>query len=324
MGAVVQLSDAQGLWHIERLSLGAEAELTLSALPNTSGHLNVSGIEPKTYSDPSWVSEPVALAFDFPGLEGLQAGCLLSPFRTAELSFGDQKVSAITPVRVGTLLSSLSYRPPTLWDRVSALDIYMPEGVWFAVSEAEVFSGVNRFAIETETGWEIIAAADITLIGEGTYRFKTLLRGLSNSDDYMMEEIPAGARIVALGVGVVSLEIDQDYEGQNIEVAISAAGRNGVSAEIAYGAAHLRPLFLSHIRSKTVGGETELSWIPRNLDESEDVDPALQVEIRWSEGVKTVSGTTANIPVLGGEGVSVTLSPIDLDGRYGPPKTILV
>jgi len=85
----------------------------------------------------------------------------------------------------------------------------MPDGAWFAISELAALNGGNRFAIETGGGWEIIGAADITLVGDRTYRLKTLLRGLSNSDDNMMVVIAEGARVVALDEGLIDLPIDE-------------------------------------------------------------------------------------------------------------------
>jgi len=138
-------------------------------------------------------------------MDGAQVGALLSPFRAAEFSFGGESITTASPVKIGATLTPLPYLPPTLWDRVSEFDIYMPNGVWFAVSEAETLAGANRFAVETEAGWEIIGAANVQLIAENTYRLKTLLRGLSNSDDLMISVIPSGARVVALDSGLANL-----------------------------------------------------------------------------------------------------------------------
>lgn len=227
-------------------------------------------------------------------------------------------------LKLGALLTPLYFRPPILWDRLSEIDIYIPEGVWFAISEAEALNGGNRFAIETESGWEIIAAADVTLVGEGRYRLKTVLRGLSNSDDYMMDVIAAGARVVALDSGIANLPIDADYIGQTLEIAVSSAGRSGVSAQIEYDAAHLRPLSVTHITAQSVGPETQLNWVPRNSDNAEAIDVAQVVDIEWPDGAIIASGTSAQIPVVMGSNVPVTLTPLDAIGGSGAPKTIWV
>jgi len=323
-GDIVTLPDAEGLWQVENLNLGFQADVSLAALPNTQSTPIVSGAQPQVLSDPIWVSEAVALAFDFTGLEGVQVGALLNPFRAAEFSFGGASVSTAAPVKIGALLTPLSYQPPVLWDRLSEIEIYMPDGIWFAVSEAETLAGANRFAIETEAGWEIIGAAEVSLVGAQTYRLKTLLRGLRNSDDAMIPIIPAGARVVALDAGVANLPIDEDFIGQELDIAVNAGGREGVAGQIDYRGAHLRPLSVVHLKSEAIGEEMELSWIPRNFDNAESVDPDAEVEISWAAERITVNGATARIPLASGSGTVVTLTPIDPIGGAGAPKTILV
>ena len=324
VGAVVKLGTADDLWQVDRVTLGEDAKLSLSALPAVQGHPIVSGAEIDSVRTPAWVSEPVAIAVDLPGHTGVQVGTLLYPFQSSELSIQEQSVSVTVPMKIGALLTPLPYQTPNLWDRVSEVDISMSEGTWFSVSEAETLSGANRFAIETEKGWEIVAAAYVALIADNTYRLHTLLRGLMNSDDYMMAAVPAGARVIALDQGVQNIPLDEDFEGSNLLVGVTASGREGVSAEVTYGAAELSPLSLAHISSKADGAETELNWIPRNLDNSEAVDTNSKVEIRWPDGVKTVVGTSANIPVMPAQDTVVTLSPVDSNGRFGPPQTIIV
>ena len=173
-------------------------------------------------------------------------------------------------------------------------------------------------------GWEIIGVADIRLIDAQSYRLKTLLRGLNNSDDMMMPVIPAGARIVALDTGLANLPIDEDFIGQDLEIAVTAGGRSGVAGQVNYRAAHLRPLSIVHLNSEAVGEETRLSWIPRNLNNAESLNPAAQVEITWPGGAITTSERAAQLPITSGSGTWVTLTPIDPIGGAGAPKTILV
>ena len=200
----------------------------------------------------------------------------------------------------------------------------MPQSALFAISENDVLAGGNRFAVETATGWEIFGVADITLIGESTYRLTRLLRGLSNSDDMMMAVIAPGARVIALDEGLADLSIDDDYIGQTIEITISAAGRPGVPASVDYHAAHLRPLSVVHISAKSEGAETDITWIPRNLDNTEYVDPAAEVLVSWPSGAMTVTGLVARIPVEMGSDTLVRLTPIDPIGGTGIEATIRV
>ena len=140
----------------------------------------------------------------------------------------------------------------------------------------------------------------------------------------MLPVIAAGARILALDSGLADLPIDEDFIGQNVDIAVTAGGREGVSAEINYRAAHLRPLSVVHVKAQAIGAETEISWIPRNLDDSETIDPAAQVEITWSAGLITTSDTAARLPIASGSGISVTFTPIDPVGGAGVSKTIIL
>ena len=324
VGDIVTLPDAIGFWQVQRHRLGLQTDLDLVALPGRLSNLVVTGGTPLVTSDPKWVSEPVALAFDFPSTEGLQVGALLDPFRTTQISFDGQEVNLSAPVKIGALLTNLPFAPPVLWDRINNIEIYMPNGAGFSVAEQEVLNGKNRFAIETEVGWEIIGAAEVTLIAEETYHLSDLLRGLNNSDDMMMDEVAAGARVVVLNEGLATLPINLDYLGENIELGISAAGRSGVSAEHEYVAAHLRPLSVAHLSSKPVGDMTELRWVPRNLDGADEVDPQAEFEISWPDGEIRTAGTSALLPINPGSIDLVSIRPSDPVGGFGAAKTIRV
>ena len=323
-GDIVTLPDTNGLWQVGRVRLGVQADLELVALPNRLSNPVVTSGTPIVTSDPKWVSEPVALAFDFPGTADLQVGALLAPFRTSQISFDSGEANVSAPVKLGALLTNLPFAPPVLWDRRNSIEIYMPNGAGFSVSEQEVLNGKNRFAIKTEAGWEIIGAAEVTLIGDETYHLNDLLRGLHNSDDMMMDEVAAGARVVVLDEGLSTLPINPDYIGEMIEISISAAGRSGVPAEHEYVAAHLRPLSVVHLSSKPVGEMTELSWVPRNLDGSDAVNPLAEFEISWPDGVNLTSGTSALLPIASGSMTLVSIRSSDSLGGFGVPKTIRV
>ena len=323
-GAIVTLPDTHGVWQVERVRLGLQADIDLIALPEILTNPVVAGGIPLATFDPKWTSEPVALAFDLPGTTGLQVGALLDPFRTTTLSFAGVTESVSAPVKLGALLTDMVFSPPAYWDRSTTLDIYMANGAGFSVSELDIINGENRFAIETQMGWEVIGAAEVTLIGDQTYRLNTLLRGLNKSDDMMMERVPAGARVVVLGKGLTSLSIHEDYIGEPVDIAVSAAGRAGVPAEHIYTAAHFKPLSVVHLSSMPAGENTELSWVPRNLDGSDAIDPSMQFEISWPSGTVTTTGPSAILPLVSGLGTEIILRPIDPLGGFGASKTIQI
>ncbi len=323
-GDLVSLPGADGPWQVVRVRCGQQADIDCIGLPEILAAPIVAGGTPEALSDPNWTSEPVALAFELPGTEGLQVGALLDPFRGTTVSFEGARAELSAPLKIGALLTDLPYHPPTLWDRITEIDIFMPLSAGFSVPEQDVINGANHFAIETPAGWEIIGAANITLIGDQTYRLTTLLRGLQNSDDMMAVTLSSGARIIKLDAGLATLSVDDDFIGQAIEIAVSSAGRGGVSAQHDYLAAHLRPLSVVHIKSEEAGADTRLSWIPRNLNNSNDVDDNQAILINWDGGSMTAFGTEAFIPIESGSDVAVTITPIDPIGGSGAAKTIIV
>ncbi len=323
-GAVMTLPDTQGLWQIDRLRKGVHTDVDLVGLPD--GHIApaVSGVDPIITSDPIWISEPVALAFDMTGTEGLQVGALISPFRATQISMGTFETSLQAPLNIGALLSPLNRGPVTVWDRSNEIEIWMPTSAFFASPEADVLAGANRFAVETETGWEIVGAADITLIAPQTYRMRTLLRGLQNSDDYMMESVAAGARVVALDAGLTSLDIPDDFIGTKIVVTVNTAGRSGVPAQQTYEAVHLRPLSVVHVTAAAEGAGTRISWIPRRIDGLNEIDPAASFEIMWPDGTLITSGSTAFVPVEYGSNTGISITPLHPLTASGRPAKIMV
>ena len=200
----------------------------------------------------------------------------------------------------------------------------MPNDAGFSATEQEVLNGKNRFAIETETGWEIIGAVEVSLIGDQTYRLSALLRGLNNSDDMMMNEVASGARVLSLDEGLGTLTIHPDYIDQNIEIDVSAAGRSGVAAKHKYTAAHVRPLSVAHLSSQPIGDMTELNWVPRNLDDADEVDPKAQFEINWPGGTVLTVGTSTILPIASGSKTLVSIRPSDPVGGFGAAQTIRV
>ncbi|MEP4051468.1 MAG: hypothetical protein ABJN22_04410 [Litorimonas sp.] len=86
----------------------------------------------------------------------------------------------------------------------------------------------------------------------------------------------------------------------------------------------MRPLSVVHVSAKPLGETTELSWIPRNLNNSDEIDAAAQIEIRLPEGAFFASGTSAILPVQTGSDTLVTLTPIDPMGGFGKSATIQI
>ncbi|GGX56178.1 phage host specificity protein [Litorimonas cladophorae] len=323
-GEIVTLPDADGYWQIERLRRGANTDVDLIGYPDGRGPLNVANGDPAVQLQPAWVSEPVAMAFNLPGVEGLQVGALMHPFRPADLSFADKTVRLQSAVKLGVLLSDLPRGPITIWDRSTHFDIWMPNAAFFSIEEHKVMSGQNRFAVETPLGWEVIGAASVSLIGPDIYRLHTLLRGVENSDDYMVDQILSGARVISLDGGLATLDIEEDFIGGPIQIEVSASGRSGASSELIYSAEHLRPLSVAHVSAVAEGENTRLNWTPRRLDNATKIDPSQMFDICWSEGEMRVSANTALIPVNYRSNNWVSITPVHSLTKAGRSVKILV
>lgn len=239
VGERITLPETGGLWQISTLQFGDSVAVETVKLAPRIGDPIVTGPTPGVASETRWVSEPVALAFEFPGTDGPQVGALMNPFRPATLSALGVEVQVTSPVRIGALGTDLPAGAPGEWDETTELYIWMPGAQLVARPREEIAAGRNRFAVETSLGWEIIGAADIILTGPETYRLKTLMRGLSGSEGFQVENLPPGARIVAWESGLATLPLPADAIGQTVEISVFAGGRVGQSAELDYQGAHI-------------------------------------------------------------------------------------
>ena len=99
---------------------------------------------------------------------------------------------------MGILNNALQYAPPTLWDEVNTIDVTMTNGILNNATEDEVYAGANHAAVQTTTGWEIIAFRTATSIGTNRYRLSGLLRGRRGTDWASLSPLFANAAFVLL------------------------------------------------------------------------------------------------------------------------------
>lgn len=324
IGGRIALPDTEGVWQVVTLQRGDQVDVEAVLLADRKTESVVNGSSPGTGHTPLWVSEPVAMAFEFSGTNGPQVGALMEPFRATRLSSGGEAVEVDRPVRIGALTTDLPYGPIGVWDTASEFNIWMPGAQLVARPQGDVLAGQNRFAIETVQGWEIIGAADITLTGPETYRLRTLLRGLSNSDAGQVQSIAAGARIVALDGGLATLPVQDDFLGQQIEVTVESGGRSGVPANLTYLASHGVSLSPVHLSATAEGEGVRVSWIPRNLDGADEVNPNALFRVRWDSEVVDVTGYSTSLPVLSGSDTAIAIAQVDPLTGEGPRAEIIV
>lgn len=100
------------------------------------------------------------------------------------------------------------------FDHGNELWIDLAWGTLVSVSEQQLFSGANAFAIETAPGvWEIVQAANAELVSPGRYRLTKLLRGVRGTEWAMTSVVASGATVVMLDEAVIELPISAEDVG---------------------------------------------------------------------------------------------------------------
>ncbi len=263
VGDLFSLPMSDDIWQTESLegltTQRVQARLS-GARPLPPNH----GAFPQARTALSWAAKPAVFALDIVGdYEGPLVGVGLDPFYSAEISSPTASVSASSPVRIGALLTPLPSGPIGRWDRANVVEAFIPNAPLSSLSSEAIFDGGNKFAVETDTGWEVFQAARAELIAPSTYRLSQLLRGQDGSDADMQALIAAGARLIWLGVGWQDLPLPDSVIGEDVPITATAAGRESDTLLHLYKAVHLRPLNPVHVNVKEVGGQVEISWIRR-------------------------------------------------------------
>lgn len=97
---------------------------------------------------------------------------------------------------IGYATGTLAAHGGTLLDKASTLTVKLYSGSLASVTEAQMFAGQNWFAYGTHGRWEIIAAQNCVLQGDGSYVLSDFMRGqhgtewatgLHAANDYLVE-----------------------------------------------------------------------------------------------------------------------------------------
>jgi hypothetical protein len=310
IGDRIQFDD--DVWAVDTLEVGAA--VTVSARRDVQpDRVWVSGTTPMMPSDITYAGAPQLLAFDLPHFRGVSVGALLEPFASVTARFGDVDVVLNSSLRMGATLTSLLLGPVQLRDCAARLDILMPNLSLSALEDDAFLSNGNRFAVETDTGWEIIAARDIELVAPQTYRLSHLLRGLVGSEMFMTSTVPSGARLLWLGSGLGALNISDEWRDSTVSVGGGSDFREAKDGDVFW--CDLNGFPLSPVHLKWDG--TTLSWIGRDrnfTDWTEDISH-LRYRVRLSRGgvVETIDLTESNLVTTAFDQVEIVQ--LGVDGR---------
>ena len=268
--------ESSEVWQISRIeragSSGGFSRVTARASENVDAAAAHVALTTPSFSPPiSWAAKPEIMCLDIPNFggtnrDGVLVGVQLSPFNSAKISSGRRSVLVTQPVLSGQIDTAFDIGPIGRFDNAAQFEFTFTGGEFSAVSINDLFSGENRFAVETQrgsqmAGWEILQIAELVLIGPNRYRASKLLRGQSGSGADMRAVEP-GARIVWLGQGFETLAIDVE-RGEEMTLSAIAAGRQGGPLTLTYRARHLRPLSPVHAKITRFKTELSVSWIRR-------------------------------------------------------------
>ncbi|GJE56699.1 baseplate multidomain protein megatron [Methylobacterium thuringiense] len=186
------------------------------------------------------------------------------------------------PACLGRTLSPL--RPGPLWrfDRTATLDVALRHAEGLAsVDETAALAGANLFGVVGPDGTvEILSAAGAELIGGGTYRLKTLLRGLAGSEGAAGRTLAAGALIVRLDDGAVVPLVERlDEAGRAFAYRAGPADRDpadpaAIRFTASAGLAAFLPLRPVHLRARREAEGVRFSWIRRARRDADTWEPA--------------------------------------------------
>ena len=277
VGDIVRLPDDETLWRIEsvRMEQSQYDVRTIRVPPRR--RIELSGSFPETLQTVPQTPRPFPVVLDLPNVEnmfreagevsGALVGARLIPFSPVDISIDNASVNLTRSTQMGVLSSVLKSGPVGRIDYGNKLDVTLLEGVLSSTDDEFFLNGGNLFAIETEQGWEILSAQNAELVGHRTYRLSKLMRGLSGTDVDMVDNVPAGSRVVhlsgpqAIGEGLQRLNISNEYIESDITVNASSRFRESLPKNFYYRARHLRPL--SPVHGKYDPSIRRVSWIRR-------------------------------------------------------------
>jgi hypothetical protein len=177
------------------------------------------------------------------------------------------RATASAPAVIGETVTALPAGPLGVVDRAARLRVALYGGELASVTRLQLLAGANAAAIRNaDGGWEVIQFETATLVGEGTYELRNLLRGQGGTEREMRAPLSAGAPFVLLGGEVARVNLAAGEIGLPLlwrygPASRDIADRSYAAATHAFAGRGLRPLSPAHVRAaRAGGGDVTLSW----------------------------------------------------------------
>lgn len=97
---------------------------------------------------------------------------------------------------IGDVIQSPDAGPTDYFDAGNTMVVRVYNGGLGNATDAEMIAGANNIAVQTRTGWEVMAFGSAVLIGADTYLLSRFIRGLRNTERYVGDHIPGGKFVV--------------------------------------------------------------------------------------------------------------------------------
>lgn len=264
-------------WRVTRVDIDERPRMTLAPVLPTAvaggGDGGWSLAPPRPAQGP-----PALVVLDLPPLPGAEedvrplVAVAAQPWRAFDVHAGSEpealrvRASAAVSAVVGTTLSDLPAGPRHRFDRGTRLVVRLEGGAPQSRGRAAVLAGENLLAVRGPQGWELLQFLNAQMVGPDAWALSGLLRGRQGSD--MAGLVAAGALVVLVDEALVRAEAGLAERGLPLiwraaPAGGPAAGPAMAQVEAAWRGVALRPWSPAHLKAKTVGGDTRLSWIRR-------------------------------------------------------------
>jgi hypothetical protein len=233
-----------------------------------------------------------------------------------------------TPATAGETLDALLPGPAWRFDRAAAVTVRLGGGTLIGSGEAAMLAGANLAAIAAPDGpWEIIRFAEAELVGAGTWRISTLLRGLSGTEDAAAGPKPAGSRFVMLDQAVAPLVSGIGNVGRSLDWRAAPLGRDHADPFATAFSARVSDLALQPrrpVHPRAVRGDAgiALRWIGRSRGEDGwGVEPPLDLPEAWR--IDVLDGAGAVRRSIEAPAARALYAAADEIADFGAPQTAL-